>query len=143
MFSSNQIFKISGTFSQLKMSLDFALAFSGDAKNMTKSERERGCKLTYQIAGDKYLIGWAFGEVPEGWKEYDFDFDTDIVSKIIVQFLKKQEVSESEYDYFDGGTDDGFIMNCRTDIMADREGKVKNPFYCIVSFSTFKNYYAK
>ena len=143
MFSSNQVFKISGTFSQLEMSLDFALTFSGHAKNMTKSERERGCKLTYQIAGDKYLIGWAFREVPEGWNEYDFDFDTDIVSKIIVQFLKKQEVGESEYDYFDGGTDDGFIMERGTGCMTDREGKVKNPFYCIVSFSTFKNYYAK
>ena len=29
------------------------------------------------------------------------------------------------------------------DNMTDREGKVKNPFYCIVSFTTFKNYYAK
>ena len=57
--------------------------------------------------------------------------------------MEKQEAGESEYGYFDGGTDDGFIMDCRTDIMADCEGKVKNPFYCIVSFSTFKNYYAK
>ena len=92
MFSSNQVLTYSGTFNELQLALEFALKASGNDKHMNEAERKRGCKLVYQISKTgKYCIGWAFETVTTGWKEYDFDFDVEIVSKIIAQYLKKQE----------------------------------------------------
>ena len=144
MFSSNQKLCITGDFSQLKCALDFALNYSGDAKNMTQSERERGCKLLYQISkGGKYCIGWGFQEVPEGWKEYPFDFDVAIVSKIIIQHLSKLDYPKSEYEWADGSTCNGFLMTNIFNSFSDEEDGIKSPFYGIVSFEPYTNFYAK
>lgn len=140
MFSSNQVFEISGDMSQLKPALQFALDYSGHAKNMSKSEIERGCKLVYQIAKDgKYCIGWAFKDTKDGWKEYPFDFDVDIVAQIIAQHLGKLETPQSGYEWADGSSDPGFLMkkvSCGND-------NIRNPFYGIVSFEKYNNFYAK
>ena len=144
MFSSNQVLKISGTLDQLELALRFALDYSGEAKNMTKAERDRGCKLLYQITDNgKYCIGWGFGDVPEGWKEYPFDFEVHIVSQIIAQYIKKQPRAESAYDYADGGTSDGFLMRTTEGLGWEEVQHIKNQFYCIVFFEPFVNYYAK
>ena len=87
MFSSNQVFEISGSMDQLPIALQFALDYSDHARAMTQREIERGCKLVYQIAKDgKYCIGWAFKDIQEGWQEYPFDFDVEIVAQPI-QYL--------------------------------------------------------
>ena len=82
MFSSNQILEVSGNLSdqnELEIALEFALKYSGYAKNMKQDEIDRGCKLLYQITEDgKYCIGWGFEKNPEGWIEYPFRFDIDI-----------------------------------------------------------------
>jgi hypothetical protein len=144
MFSSNQVLRISGSFSQLEHALQFALDYSGNTKNMTKAERDRGCKLLFQITEDgKYCIGWGFGGVPEGWNEYQFDFETPIVSQIIVQHIKKQPRPESEYDWSDGGTSDGFLMSSIRDCSLDERKGIKSPFFCIVVFEPFCCFYAK
>lgn len=144
MFSSNQVFQISGSLDQLQTALQFALDYSGNSKNMTKSERERGCKLLFQITNDgRYCIGWGFRDVPNGWNEYQFDFEVPIVSQIIAQHIRKQPEKESEYDCFDGSTSDGFLMKAIKDCSYEEYEAIINHFYCIVTFEPFTNFYAK
>lgn len=103
MFSSNQVLEISGSMNQLQFALQFALDYSGHAKNMEPSEIKRGCKLVYQISKDgKYCIGWDCGEVSKGWQEYPFDFEVDIVARIIAQYLRKMETPDNGYEWADG-----------------------------------------
>ena len=144
-FSSNQVLSYSGTFDDLQFALEFALKASGKDSHMNEADRKRGCKLIYQISKKgKYCIGWAFNTIPTGWKEYEFDFDPEIVSKIIVQYLKKQEPINIEDGELrgDGSTSKGFIMTrdcpCPEDIF-----DIENRFYMIVYFQAYENYYAK
>ena len=139
MFSSNQVFEISGSMDQLPIALQFALDYSDHARAMTPREIERGCKLVYQIAKDgKYCIGWAFKDIQEGWQEYPFDFDVEIVARIIAQYLGKLETPNSGYEWADGGESDGFLMK-----VISCDDNIKNSFYGIVSFEKFNCFYAK
>lgn len=135
MFSSNQEFKISGSFDQLQLALDFAIKFDGEhAKHLVFQTTEDG----------KYCIGWKPDRGPEkGWENFQFDYDSEIVAKIIVQFLSKQKYEESPYDYFDGGTDRGFLMKAIPETFSDERDGIKKPFYGIVSFEKFVNFYSK
>lgn len=135
MFSSNQIFKVSGDMSQLEIALRFAIDF--DESNYKR--------LVYQKTEDgKYCIGWKpENELPKGWQEFQFDFDTDIVSKIIAQYLYKHRESDNSYEYFDGTTDIGFVMENIPHVFSDEYEGIKEPFYGIVSFKPFMNFYAK
>lgn len=139
MFSSNQVFEISGSMDQLPIALQFALDYSDHARAMTPREIERGCKLVYQIAKDgKYCIGWAFKNIQEGWQEYPFDFDVEIVARIIAQYLGKLETPNSGYEWADGGDAEGFLMK-----VISCDDNIKNSFYGIVSFEKFNCFYAK
>ena len=141
MFSSNQILEISGSMDQLSTALQFALDYSDHARAMTPKERERGCKLVYQIADDgKYCIGWAFKDTRKGWQEYPFDFDVYIVAGIIAQHLHKMETPDNGFEWADGSNSEGFLMKVIDD---DENGNIKNPFYGIVSFEKFGCFYAK
>ena len=147
-FSSNQILQVLGKLDDIETALSFALKLSGYDKNLTQKERDRGCKLVYQItSSSRYCIGWGFEKVPSGWSEYPFDFQTDIVAKIIAQYLKKQTcINEDAYIDGDGSYDKGFIMKHDDSIWRyDCSGKnnIENPNYCIVYFEAFENYYAK
>lgn len=130
MFSSEQILKISGDMSQLEESIRFAIRMSGtNPKN-----------ITYQITSDgKYCIGW--GD-KDGWEKYQFDFDAHIVSEIIKQHLNKTEC-ENPYEYSDGSSSKGFLMEAIYQSFADIDNGIKNPFYGIVSIVPYYNYYAK
>lgn len=143
MFSSNQIFQISGDFSQLESALQFALEYSNNAKNMTKKEQDRGCKLVFQITNSgKYCIGWGFKKVPEGWSEYQFDFNISIVAQIIVQHLNKLKAPKSGYEWADGSTDTGFLMKAIEETF-DCCDDIDNAFYGIVYFEPYCNFYSK
>ena len=148
MFASNQQIKITGEYHDIPLVLGFALKLSGYDKNLTRSEIERGCKLVYQITkSGKYCIGWGFKDVPWGWQEYPFDFDIDIVSKIIEQHLKKHTpINDDDYEITsgDGSTGRGFLMKCPwMKNEWENEEDIQNNFYCIVYFEPFYNYYAK
>lgn len=144
MFSSNQILKVSGSLTdtnQLSCALEFALNYSGNSKNMNKKEMDRGCKLLYQITRDgKYCIGWGFKSIPDGWNEYPFRFDIDIVSKIIHQHLDDFEIIEGGGD---GSYEKGFIMKCIEKSMSSEKYGIKNPFYCIIYFEPYMCFYSK
>ena len=142
MFSSNQIFQISGTYSQIETALRFAMDYSNYSKHLSGNKKLNGFKFVWQIAEDgRYCIGWNFEDVVPGWNEFQFDFDISIVSKVIEQQLRKSEM----YGYAngDGDTVPGFLMKCGTGSFSDEEFGIKNPFYCIVSFEPYMVYFAK
>ena len=121
MFSSNQVLEISGSFGQLQSALEFALKMSGYSK------------YVYQITDDgKYRIGKVYDKPKEGWNEFQFDFDTSIVSQIITHFLSKQDIN---YVYeVDGGYNKGFIMIAISEYVGDGYGIVEfKPFVCFYS----------
>ena len=144
MFSSNQILKVSGCLSlpnELEDALEFALKYSGHYKNMSQSEIDRGCKLLYQITEDgKYCIGWGFKEIPEGWLEYPFKFDINIVSNIISQHLESFPL---EQGIWDGSYEKGFIMECIDECMSFEKDGIQKPFYGIVYFKPYTCFYSK
>ena len=131
MMSSNQIFEISGSFSQLCLALDFAINYSGE------NEKD----LCFQITDDgKFCIGWGH---KEGWEKFQFGYDLEIISKIIVKHLENQKHKRSPYEGFDGETNEGFLMKVIPEMFSDKYDGIKNPFYGIVSFQTFTNFYSK
>lgn len=144
MFSSNQIFEISGSLShcnELEMALEFALEYSDEVKNMYKEEIDRGCKFLYQITEDgKYCIGSSKKNVPEGWNEYPFIFNIDNVSKIIRQHL---ETYPLEKGIGEGSYEKGFIMKCIREHLGSENDGIKNPFYGIVYFKPYTCFYSK
>lgn len=133
MFSSNQKLEISGEYDQLKSVLEFAIKLDGTDLN----------KLCYQITEDgKFCIGsgWT-NEIPSGWEKFQFDFDFDIVSKIIIQFLSKQK--QKNMLPFDGSIEKGFVMRVIPETFSDFQDGIKNPFNGIVSFKAFTCFYSK
>ena len=132
MFSSNQKLEISGDYNQLKSALEFAIKYDGTDPN----------NLCYQTTDDgKYCLGWFCDKPSSGWEKFQFDFDIDIVSKIIIQFLSKQK--QEEIPIFDGGTDEGFIMEAISETFSDFRNGIRNPFYGIVCFKPFTCFYSK
>ena len=135
MFASNQVLELSGDYSQLKKALEFAIEYAENRFN----------HLVYQITEDgRYCIGWSpQGNIPKGWQKFSFDFDAEIVSRIIIQTLEKHHSKSSLYDGCDGSTDYGFLMEVIPQMFSDEYEGIKNPFYGIVSFKSYKNFYAK
>ena len=95
MFSSNQVLEVSGDLGHrgdLKNALEFALKKSGDYESFTRSDRPSKCVFQITGCGD-YCIGWGcHDENPEdGWTEFQFDFDIDIVAAIIKNICKNRK----------------------------------------------------
>ena len=133
MFSSNQIFEISGSLEQLEDAIRFALRHSGKP-----NEKE----LFYQITEDgKYCLGW---HCDENWKEFPFDFNPHIVSEIIEQHIEKiMDNMRSNYELENGSTDRGFLMKAMPETFSDEYQGIKKPFYGIISIEPFENFYSK
>ena len=144
MFSSNQILEISGNLSdfnneEIYNALEFALKLSRNLENFTRKNEPSKC--VYQITKNgKYCIGWAYNGVKDGWNEFPFDFDLNIISLIIAKHLKNQKVNE---DIWDGSYAKGFIMKVIPETLSDEYEGIKNPFYGIVEFSPYTCFYSK
>lgn len=142
MFSSNQILEVSGDLSHgndLYNALEFALKASGDINSFTRTDKKSKC--VYQITEDgRYCIGWAFDGIKDGWSEFQFDFDLNIISQIISQYLSKQKVAE---DIWDGGYSKGFIMKAIPESMGSTYKGVKNSSFGIVEFKPYTCFYSK
>ena len=140
MFSSNQVLEISGDLSHkndLRDALEFALRKEGSLECFTRTLNPTKC--VFQISENgHYCIGWTGGgkEPPRGWQMFQFDFDIEIISSIIVQHLSKQKIEESGGD---GSTKAGFLLKPIDFTSAG----VENPFYGIVMFCPYNCYYAK
>ena len=101
MFSSNQKLKVSGPtdIEYIKAALDFVMKYSGQIEHTTISEVDRGCLTVYQITETgSFCIGWGFKKVPDDWREFPFEFDSDIVARIIKQHLEKR-ISKRRFPY--------------------------------------------
>lgn len=145
MFSSNQILEISGLLEPeyIENALKFALHLSGEDERLSKDEQARGCLLVYQITpSGSYCIGWGFEHVPDGWERFSFDFDYEIVSRIIKQQLEKYDAI-SGFEYGDGTNRKGFLMKVIGNEMDAEKRGIKNPFYGIVEFEPYSCYFAK
>jgi hypothetical protein len=139
MFSSNQILEISGCIkhkNELRNALEFAIKASRWFEPFTRETNRAKC--TYQITDDgRYCIGW---NTKDGWNEFPFDFDIDIMSQIIVKHLERQSIA---YGPYDGGYDKGFLMRVIPNSFAEEENGIKNPYYGIVEFAPYTCFYAK
>lgn len=133
MFSSNQVLEISGEFDQLEPALRLAMKMANDYGKD---------KLGYQITKDgKYCIGMVNDH--GSYEKFQFDFDEHIVSEIIIQHLRKNPEKDSDWEYYDGSTYEGFLMKAIPETFADEENGIKNPFFGIVSFEPFTVFYSK
>lgn len=143
MFSSNQVFEISGSLNQLEAAIDFAMKYSGQKELFTR--REKPAKCVYQVLEDgRYCIGWNFGGIEAGWSEYPFDYDAKIISQIVCQHIQKAEKPVDEFDGYDGASEIGFLLQAGPggETYAERD-RVKNGFYCIANIRPFWCFYAK
>lgn len=137
MFSSNQVLAISG-----ELNIEYIKAYLDFALNIAHSGKNPNSIITYQISEDnKYCIGWGVKShsKPDGWKEYDFDFDSDIVARIILQHLQK--VDPFKVDNADRAS--GFIMKVIPETLSDKYLGIIKPFYGLVSFEPFLCEYSK
>lgn len=142
MFASNQILEISGCFDDrdaLKNALEFALKASGKLNVFTRTQEPAIC--VFQVTKDgKYCIGSTFKEI-DGWIEYPFDFDIDIITAIAEQHLKKVETSPL-YEG-DGSYRKGFLLKVIPETFASELNGIKNPYYGILSIEAYDAYYSK
>ena len=140
MFSSNQILCISGDIhheNDLKNALQFALEKYGDYSLMKQGK----VQCVYQITEDnKYCLGWASEQPKSGWNTYPFDFDIDIIAKIIQQYIEKQEI---ERDIWDGHYSKGFLLESIRESLNKRYDRIENPFYGIITIKPYTCFYSK
>ena len=143
MFSSNQVFEISGSLNQLEAAIDFAMEYSGHKECFIRKEKPAKC--VYQVTRDgRYCIGWNFGGVEEGWIEYPFDYDAKIIAQIASQHIQKAEKPFNEFDGYDGSSRVGFLLQEGPGGKTYKERDcVKNGFFCIVNIRPFWCFYAK
>lgn len=128
MFSSNQVLSISGGHEdELNKALEFALTYTDDySHGRFKSKKAR---FLYQTSSaGEYLIRIGYGDDrtwENGWKEYDFDFDVDIIAKIIMGFLVKQDYPP--YGAFgDGSLHKGFIIRSAEELWDERSRTISD-----------------
>lgn len=144
MFSSNQVLKISGRLGNgdLAKALELALHYSDDFECFTRKENPAKC--VFQITkDDRYCIGWNIDEKDENWTEYPFDFDINIISQIIEQYLNKCRTNKNELLDWDGAYEKGFLMKAIPETMSDEYENIKAPFHGIVTFSPYTCLYSK
>ena len=150
MFSSNQQLAISGYKACLAEDIAFAIRKSGYDECFLRKERPVACG--YQIApGGLYLIGHLgikgekpeYGNDYEGWTEYPFDYDPEIIAGIVKQWLAKQEYPRDEYDGCDGSRDNGYLIRDVWMLDDGARHKIKHIHDAIICISPYKNFYAK
>lgn len=143
MFSSNQIIKISGTLeeAEIKRVLDVILDIAGHERSWDGKRID--CHYTYQISTDgAFCIGYRYNEPHDGWEDFQFGFDPNIVAKAIKNQLTKLKFPDT-WDGWDGSTEKGFLAENIENSFADEKDGIKNPWYGIVKFSPYTCFYHK
>lgn len=106
MYSSNQRLDITCDFKQFPATLDFVVRLSGDHECLTRQNQR--VKLAFRTT-DNGLYFLALGSMPanptrpgsgikckEGWTDFPFDYDPEIVARIIQQWAEAQPEVECE-----------------------------------------------
>ena len=145
MFSSNHILTVTGCLNHsddLYNALKFGLKSSGELEYFIKNNQ---FKCVYQIVNDKYCIGLYndMYKIPEGWNEFSFDFDLEIISKIISQHINKFPMPLIGEMGCDGSCEKGFVMYNIDHSFGSNESGIKNRFHGIVSFEPYTCFFAK
>lgn len=103
MFSSRQIFDVLVDEDQLKPCIDLAMAMTDDTHMFTRTDGRVNMAFAEPAPGI-YAIGrgsmpnpsWCQPhEAGRGWTDFQFDYDTSIMSKIIWQWAMKQNYPEA------------------------------------------------
>jgi len=135
MFSSNQLFTISGRLDQLENAIIFLLSHAGLTHESLRNPQRA---LVYQITEDnKYHLGFTSLPAPDGWEKYIFKYDPHIISLIIQQHIKYQEHPKSIYDHADGSTTKGFLLT------VDKPDNLKSSYCYLATIEPYTIYYAK
>ena len=143
MFSSNQVLQISGSIDhvdELYAALKFGLEYSGDLPLFTR--KDDPVKCVWQITEDgKFCIGCDY-EVYHcpNWESFSFDFDLDIIARIIIKHLEKYPIKD---DIWDGSYEKGFLMSVIPTSFADEYKGIKHPSNGVLMFEPFTAFYAK
>ena len=136
MFSSNQVLSVSGELDiqYIKHCLSFAFQLAGYDYHSHKST------CTWQITDDgRYCIGWASVHIPKGWNAYEFEFDIDKVSEIILNHMRVVD----PYKANNCAACSGFVMDVIPETLAETENGIIKPFYGVVSFKPYLCEYSK
>lgn len=135
MFSSNQLFTISGSLDQLENAIIFLMSHAGLTHESLHDTKRA---LVYQITeDDKYHLGYTRLPAPEGWEKYIFKYDPHIISLIIQQHIECQERPKSIYDNADGSTTKGFLLT------VDKPDNLKSSFCYLATIEPYTIFYAK
>jgi hypothetical protein len=136
MFSSNQVLSVSGELDiqYIKYCLLFALRLANYDYNSPKST------CVWQITEDgRYCIGWASVHIPKGWNAYDFEFDIDKISEIILKHME----SVDPYQANNCAACSGFVMDVIPETLAEEYNGIVKPFYGLILFRPYLCEYSK
>lgn len=136
MFSSNQVFEVSCTKSQLRAVLAFAL-------DMAHDERTRPRNLVYQMTSDgRFAIGWFHQEPKAGWQTLVSPTPSvDLLAEAAIQYLK--DYPDRSIELWDGSYEQGYLVKAIQETMATEWNGIKNPFYRYVTIQAHKVFYSK
>ena len=131
MFSSNQIFKVTG---DRKEDLIDLLKYIEKLSNSSFQ--------SYQITPNgTFALGW-YSKKIEGWTPFQFEYSKEALADIIFNHLEKQEC-ENDFEDYDGSTHKGYIAECEEVDYGKEVDGIINPFYCIVKFKPYMTFYSK
>lgn len=113
MFSSNQLLDVACAKDGLPQVLDFAVKLRGEEMFTRSDGRVKMAHAVLKMAAgpDIYLIGmgsmepyqtgpnrgWS-SKLGKGWEDYPFDYEPDLVARIIAQWAAKQEIDMPSID---------------------------------------------
>lgn len=135
MFHSNQKFCVSCEEEHLGRIVRLIL-------EMDKVLHPRKC-LTYQIAGDRFAVGYCYDEPKPGWNKFMFGDNTgvDLILAAIKQFT--HDNPSHEYEGGDGSHHPGYLVEVVKRSFADEWQGIKNPLYGIFTVRAYNCYYSK
>ena len=118
MFSSNQVLHISGTLelSDIRAALEFGIV---------KAAKSNSYCFQYLPKTYTYCIGVKYTDTPPtGWTDFQFDFDLDIVARIIKQHLEK---AADKFPNIDCERELGYLMTIADDVL----DAIENSSFCL------------
>lgn len=132
MFSSNQIFDVSCRPQDLERVIAFGVeCYNASANIFTRLDGRikmafaepvpgvyaigTGSMQPYQIGPNK---GWS-AKIGRGWTDYPFDYDPEIIAKVIGQWLEKNPPGRETRPDTDGSVHPGIRVRCLSSIHSE------------------------
>jgi len=151
-YSSNQIFDVTGDLSNLKPILELAIALCCDGDRIF-TRQDRPVRLAWKIHENAKLFCVGLGKLegdPEenldkGWSHFEHGYDLNEVTRKITEWLDRQSYPESDCD---GMTSHGLrcrnlTMNMLPDNGLDEDEEEDDVFNTIACFAPWTAEYQK